>query len=78
MKNSYDLEEQVDTKYHKILDYDKKEIDAPDKYQPWGFYYRDRLKTIIDIIRMAFPIPDKVKIGDFACAQGRESNFLSN
>jgi len=77
MKNSYDLEEQIDVKYNKILDYDKKEIDSPDKYQPYRFYYRDKLKTVLSIIKRAFPIPDQVKIGDFACAQGNISLILA-
>lgn len=77
MKNSYDLEGQIDAKYQMLLNYDKREIDNPDKYQPCGFYYLDKLKTVISIIKREFPAPDQVRIGDFACAQGNISLILA-
>lgn len=77
MKNSYDLEGQLDTKYHEILDYDKKEIDNPNKYHPMRLLYLNRIRTIISIIKRRFPIPEQIIIGDFACAQGNMSLILA-
>lgn len=77
MKNSYDLEKHLDAKYHKMLNYDKIEIDNPDRYHPISLLYFDRLRMIISIIKRAFPIPDQIRIGDFACAQGNMSLLLA-
>jgi 2-polyprenyl-3-methyl-5-hydroxy-6-metoxy-1,4-benzoquinol methylase len=77
MKNSYDLERQIDAKYQSILDYDKKEIDNPDKYHPSRLHYLDRIRTILSIVQRKFPVPDQVKIGDFACAQGNVALLLA-
>lgn len=77
MKNSYDLESQLDIKYHNILDFDKKELDNPDKYHPTRLQYVGRIRTITHIIKKKFPIPDKIKIGDFGCAQGNTSLILA-
>jgi 2-polyprenyl-3-methyl-5-hydroxy-6-metoxy-1,4-benzoquinol methylase len=77
MKNSYEIEEQIDERYDKILNYDKMEIDNPDKYAPSRLLYLDRIKTIITIVKRHFPIVDQIKIGDFACAQGNISLILA-
>ncbi len=77
MKNSYDLERELDVKYQNILDHDKVEIDNPDKYHRRRLHYLDRLRTIVSIITKMFPVPDQIKIGDFGCAQGNVSLILA-
>ena len=77
MKNSYDLERQLGDKYRTLLDYDKEEIDNPNKYHRVRLRYLDRIRPVISIIKREFPIPDQVKIGDFACAQGNTSLILA-
>lgn len=77
MKNCYDIGKKCDKKYYKILNFDKVEIDNPDKYNPSRLYYFDRLQSIISLIKRMFPNPDKIKIGDFGCAQGNLSLILA-
>ena len=62
MKNSYNLESQLDIKYHNILDFDKKKLDNPDKYHPTRLQYFGRIRTITHIIRKGFQFPIKLKL----------------
>jgi len=77
MRNSYQLEGQIEAKYDKILNYDKQEIDNPDKYHPVRLLYLDRIRTIISIIQRKFPEPGIIRIGDIACAQGNIGLILA-
>jgi 2-polyprenyl-3-methyl-5-hydroxy-6-metoxy-1,4-benzoquinol methylase len=73
MKNSYDIERALDRqtrlKYQGIIDYGKSEIDNPDKNDPKRLNYLNRLETIIAVTTCLFPTAERVRIGDFACAQ---------
>lgn len=77
MKNSFDLERQLNSTYFKILNYDKQEIDNPIKYHFTRLNYLDRIKTIISIIKKNLSLTEQSKIGDFACAQGNISLILA-
>ncbi len=77
MKNSYDLEKQIDARYQRILGYDKRQIDNPDWHHQARLDYLDRIKTLISIIKRRFPVPDQIRIGDFACAQGNMCLILA-
>lgn len=77
MKNSYYLEKYIDSKYYNILMHDKLGIDNPDKYNPYRLKYIDRIKIILSIITKRFPFPEKINVGDFACAQGNISLILA-
>jgi SAM-dependent methyltransferase len=69
MKSSYSLNGKIEDKYQILLYHDKLTIDNPDKYWPSRINYYDWFNTVIHIIKSTFPIPHKIKIGDFACAQ---------
>jgi len=78
MKTASDLERQgLEAKYHEILDFDKREIDNPDKYHPTRLYYLGRITKVIQLIRREFPDPSGIKIGDFASAQGNIGLILA-
>ena len=79
MKNCYHIEKNISKKYYKILDFDKNEINNPEKYHPIRLNYLDRIKTVISIVKRTYPsLPrSEIKIGDFACAQGNLSLLLA-
>lgn len=77
MKSSWNLGKELCEKYQKILNYDRNEIDNPDKYNPLRLMYIDRIRTVISIIRKNFTASKEIKIGDFGCAQGNTSLTLA-
>lgn len=77
MKNSFDLEKILDNKHQNVLNYDKMQIDNPDKQNFIGLRYMDRINKIISLVKKYFPIENKSKVGDFACAQGNVSLLLA-
>lgn len=59
------------------MNYDKIEIDNPDKRHPIRLMYIDRLRSIINIVKRQFPNPKDILIGDFACAQANIGLILA-
>jgi len=77
MKNSFEIAETLDEKYHKILSYDHIQIDNPDLYHHLRLGYLDRINMIISLITKLYPNMGDIKIGDFACGQGNLSLMLA-
>jgi 2-polyprenyl-3-methyl-5-hydroxy-6-metoxy-1,4-benzoquinol methylase len=77
VRSSHNLEIPLGTEYASISTWDKVEIDNPDQYHPKRLNYLDRLNKIISVVRQAFPIPNRVNIGDFACAQANVGLILA-
>ena len=73
MKNCFDLEQKLDPKYKKILEYDKKEIDNPDRYDYQHLTYNDRIDKVMSIVKGYFPVPKGIREGEFGCGQGNMS-----
>lgn len=77
MKNSFELEKNIDKKFKEIIEIDKRDIDNPNKFTPIRLDYIDRLRETISIIQKFFPKTSNINIGDFACAQGNLSLILA-
>lgn len=77
MKSAFTLGEQIDPKFAKIVEYDKAEIDNPDKRQPSRMLYMDRINGVIDWVSRKFPQPEGVTVGEIGSAQGNMSMLLA-
>jgi len=69
MKTCYEIEQNLGDQFTAIIDYDKKEIDNPDKYHHHRINYLDRVNFVISLVEDMFPVPNETFVGDFACAQ---------
>lgn len=77
MKNSFDINASIAKSTISLLNHDRIEVDNPNHHAPEKLAYLDRINTIINWIRKAFPDPTAVKIAEFGCAQGNISLILA-
>jgi hypothetical protein len=77
MKNAFEIEMENPGKYSFLINYDKIEIDNPDKNDPRRIRYMARLIKIVEIIMARVPHGQGLSVGDFACAQGNMGLLLA-
>ncbi|MBI4464972.1 MAG: class I SAM-dependent methyltransferase [Acidobacteria bacterium] len=77
MKSVWAIEQELGDEFQTILQFDRQQIDNPDKYYRERLQYLDRLRVVFSILKGNFPNPEVTRVGDFGCAQGNFSLLLA-
>jgi 2-polyprenyl-3-methyl-5-hydroxy-6-metoxy-1,4-benzoquinol methylase len=77
MRKSWDFDAETYRRYRVMMDYDRAEIDNPDRHYRVRIIYLDRIRRIISLVRKYYPTAEGIRVGDFGCAQGNVSLQLA-
>jgi 2-polyprenyl-3-methyl-5-hydroxy-6-metoxy-1,4-benzoquinol methylase len=73
MKSSWSIGDDIPDQCKEVLQWDRAEIDHPNKFTAVRLHHLDRIKKVISIIKKNFPNASQTKVGEFGAAQGNIS-----